>query len=443
MQRRVAIWILGTFKTSPTEGVKVLAGFIPIKSHVQKLGERSQLCAISLSPNHIICSLMDSPFGSHSYQHPSSLSSFIDCQKTKIKGHLANANNRSYGVFPSFSPLHPELSLGSRVIDIFSNCFSFNFNNKGKNDKIHLQQLDSMVIESLSSPSTAITATDASIKNNVITSISYTHIPNRHLSRTIHHSAFVTSTKAELFTIRCGINQASSVYNISKIIIVTDSIHAARKIFNPSSHPCQIHAVAILEELRLFFSKNSSNSIEFWECSSCFNWHLHKAVSHELKASNPTPILSCKTSWNYSKKTKYDDILQNWKMTFQALDGKGRHFLNLLDDKLNDIEPSYIKGDPWLQSFGHSNGLCACVSRAITNHAPIGEYRLRFFPREEFKCLCSLYPIESWRHILHDCKRFNGYWNPRRDSLSHFVMFLKANPLAFAFIVNPLLTNIN
>ena len=266
---------------------------------------------------------MDSPFGSHNYQHPSSLSSFTDHQKSKIKGYLANANNRSYGVFPSFPPLHPELSPGLRVIDTFSNCFSFNSNNKGKNDKIHLQQLDSMVIESLSSPSTAITATDASIKNNVTMSILHTHIPNRPLSRTIHHSAFVTSTEAELFTIRYGINQASSVDNISKIIVVTDSIYAARKISDPLSHLCQIHAVAILEELCLFFSKNSANSIEFWECPSHLNWHLHKAVDRELKASNPTPIFPCKMSWDYNKKTEYDDILQNWKMTFQASDGKG------------------------------------------------------------------------------------------------------------------------
>jgi len=124
-------------------------------------------------------------------------------------------------------------------------------------------------------------------------------------------------------------------------------------------------------------------------------------------------------------------------------DGKSQHFLNLLDDKLNNIEPSYVKGDSWLQSFGHSNGLYAYTSRAITNHAPIDKYRLRFLPREEFKCPCSLYPIESQRHILHDYRRFNGYWNPRRDSLSHFVMFLKANPLAFAFMDNALFTNIN
>jgi len=63
-------------------------------------------------------------------------------------------------------------------------------------------------------------------------------------------------------------------------------------------------------------------------------------------------------------------------MTFQALDGKGRNFLDLINDNYEIIEPSYIKGSPWLQAFGLSNLLCAHTIRAITNHAPIGEYHL-------------------------------------------------------------------
>ena len=130
-------------------------------------------------------------------------------------------------------------------------------------------------------------------------------------------------------------------------------------------------------------------------------------------------------------------------MMFQALDGKGNQFLDLLDNNYCFIELSYVKRGPWLQLFGHSNSLCAHASRAITNHAPIREYRLRFFPREEFKCSCSVYPIKSRKHILHDCTRFNGYWNLRRDSLSYFVMFLKANPNAFAFLDNSFTTSVS
>ena len=123
-------------------------------------------------------------------------------------------------------------------------------------------------------------------------------------------------------------------------------------------------------------------------------------------------------------------------MMFQALDGKDKHFLDLLDNDFNTIESAYTKDRPWLQVFSHSNSLCAHATRAITNHAPIGEYQLRFFPNEDFKCPCNNYPIKSRRHILHKYRRFNGYWNPRRDSLNHFTMFLITNPNAFAFTDN-------
>ena len=138
-------------------------------------------------------------------------------------------------------------------------------------------------------------------------------------------------------------------------------------------------------------------------------------------------------SWDFSRKTECDNIINNWKMTFQASDLKGSQFLDLLNVDFNIIKPCYTKRGSWLKLFGHLNSLCAHAMRAITNHAPIGEYRLRFFPREKFKCLCGLYPIESRWYILHECRRFNRYWNPRWDSLNHFVMFLEANPNAFTF----------
>ena len=223
---------------------------------------------------------------------------------------------------------------------------------------------------------------------------------------------------------------------MSKIIIVTNSIHAARKIFDSKSHPYQIHTTAILSELCCFFAISQKNSIKFWEYPSRLNWRLHKAIDKDSKLFNSLPTYPCKISWDYCKKINNDNIINQWKMTFQALDGKGRHFLKLVNDNLKDIKLSYTKGGPWLQLFGHSNTLCAHAMGAITNHAPIGEYWLRFFSNEEFKCSCGNYPIESRRHILHDCMRFNRYWNPRRDSLSHFVIFLIANPNAFAFIDN-------
>ena len=205
-----------------------------------------------------------------------------------------------------------------------------------------------MVLHNSSSPYTALVITDASIKNDIAASILHIHIANRLLTKTVHHASFVTSTEAELFAIRCGINQAYSNEVISKIIVVTDSIHVARKIFDSSSYPFQHHSLVILSELQCFFTLNPNNSIEFWECPSHLKWRFHHDVNKDSKLFNPLPTYSCKISWDFCKKTDSDNIIDQWKMTFQAFDGKGNHFLDLLDNDFNIIELSYMKGGPWL-----------------------------------------------------------------------------------------------
>ena len=214
-------------------------------------------------------------------------------------------------VFSLFDPLNPEISLGSKIIDIFSSHFSFYFFSKHKdqNFKSWIQQLDKVAFKSSSSPSSALVITDASVKNNVVTSIVHIHIHNKLITKTLYYTLNVTSTKAELFTIRSNINQATNLNNILKIIVITNSIHVARKIFDILSHPFQKHSAIILNKLRAFFSYYQENSIEFWECLSWCNWHPHKIVNVETKSFNPTPLLSSKLAWDYSKKNGYNDLI--------------------------------------------------------------------------------------------------------------------------------------
>ena len=234
----------------------------------------------------------------------------------------------------------------------------------------------------------ALVVSDASIKHDIATSVLHIHMQDKPLIKTVHHVVFVTSTEAELFAIRYGLNQACNEEEISKIIVVTNSIHAAKKIFDTKLHPYQIHTTAILKELRQFFSKHQENHIEFWECPSHLKWNLHCSADKDSKAFKPMPVLPSKISWDFCKKIDSDNYINLWKMTFQVSDGKGNQFLDLMDDNLETIKPSYTKEGPWLQAFGHSNSLCTRAMRAITNHTPIGRYCLQFFPKEEFKCLC-------------------------------------------------------
>ena len=430
--QRATIWILGAFKTSPIERMEAITGIIPIKFHLRKLTKRFQMHPLKLPTNHIIRALMEDTPDPLKPPNPHAVSSLMNWRKNIAKGYLIDSCNKAYGLFPSFSSLNREFTPGFHLTDIFSDCFSFNLVKKKEKDSICVQKLNEMTLWISSSPSMAFVITDASIKDNIATSISHIHSANQPLIKMVYHAAFVMSMKAELFTIRCGINQASIKENVSKIIVITDSIHAVKKIFDSKLHPFQSHTVAILNELWNFFIKDHKNSIEFWECPSHLKWKFHKDVDKDSKSFNLTPSYLYKTSWDYYKKLDSDDIIKQWKMTFQALGGKEKYFLNLLDDNFDTIEPAYTKEGPWLQVFGHSNLLCTQAMRAITNHTPIREFHLRFFSNKDFKCPCS-YPIESRRHILYKCKRFNGYWNPRRDSLNHFTMFLIMNPHTFAF----------
>ena len=273
-----------------------------------------------------------------------------------------------------------------------------------------------------------------SVKNNVTSSIVHIHVFNKPVVKTLHHAVNITSSEAEFFAIRCGINQAVLSYETSRIIIVTDSIHVTKKMFDPSSHSLQKQSTLILSELREFFNWSDMNTLKFWECPSKSNWYLYKAVNSDIKSFNLAPLLPNKFFWDFSKKLESDNIINSWKMSFQVSDLKERNFLELVNSDNITLEPTYCKGGPWLQAFGHSNLLCTKATRAITNHAPIEKYRLKFFPKEDFSCPCGLYPIESRQHILYKCKRFNEYWNPRRDSIAHFIQFLECNPLAFSFV---------
>ena len=123
MQRRAAVWILGAFRTSPTEELEAIAGLIPIKLHLQKLASRSQLRSAALPKNHIIKTLIEDVPTKH---FPHLINILTDHQKNSIKGYLIDSYNKLHRIFPSFSPLDSELNLDSRVINIFQDQFTFN-----------------------------------------------------------------------------------------------------------------------------------------------------------------------------------------------------------------------------------------------------------------------------------------------------------------------------
>ena len=235
--------------------IETIASLIPINLYLQKIEGRSQLKVYSLPPNHILCSLMSSYYKSSLLQHTLSLNFLTRQQYGLIKDHLVDMDNCFNEIVPSFDPINPELFPGHRIIDMFSNCFSFQPLSKVANHNVtsQVQELDRIAFESSDSPSTALIVSDANVKNNIATSIAHIHIGDRPVTKTLHHALKIMSTEAELVAIRCSINQATNHNFISTIIIIMDLIHIARKIFDPFFYSYQKHMVFILKKLHSFF----------------------------------------------------------------------------------------------------------------------------------------------------------------------------------------------
>ena len=141
-------------------------------------------------------------------------------------------DNRFNKVFPSFDSFNSEFFPSSRIINDFSIQFSFYLFNKHSNDNLIscIYILDNLAIVSFEDPFYALIVTDASTKSNMATSIAHIYICDKTIVKTLHYMLNVTSTKAELFAIKCSINQATNIQDISRIVVVMDLIHTAKRI---------------------------------------------------------------------------------------------------------------------------------------------------------------------------------------------------------------------
>ena len=180
-----------------------------------------------------------------------SLDNVISKQRLNIKSSIIDVNNHLNGIFSSFSSMNSESSPEYRLINIFPSCFSFHQADcRSKETKsTHIQKLDKIAFIKLSNSKTIIVMSDTSIKNNITTSIVYIHLHSNLIKKTSHHTINITFMEAKLFVIRCSINQAIQFPNISCIIIITDSIYVAQKIFNSSIYPYQRQFIAIFKDL--------------------------------------------------------------------------------------------------------------------------------------------------------------------------------------------------
>ena len=126
------------------------------------------------------------------------------------------------GIFKSFDLFNHEFSSGNKLVNLFSGCFSFFLSDRKsiESRKSYFHKLNEVVFNISTDSKSAVIILDTSIKNSIATLILHVHTHNSPVIKTIHYATNVISTKAELFAIRCGLNQAIWLLNIKWIIVV-------------------------------------------------------------------------------------------------------------------------------------------------------------------------------------------------------------------------------
>ncbi|EJF59732.1 hypothetical protein DICSQDRAFT_171698 [Dichomitus squalens LYAD-421 SS1] len=105
------------------------------------------------------------------------------------------------------------------------------------------------------------------------------------------------------------------------------------------------------------------------------------------------------------------------------------------------LPPKHIQ-PPTIKALEGSRRIMTHFSHACLNHAPLGLYRLRFFPDEPMDCTwCGV--VQSRLHVLCDCvnyKRLRWWWWTaeheflvQKESFAELCTFLDDNPSAFSF----------
>jgi len=180
----------------------------------------------TLLANHVVKSLFERRHANESQLHHLSLENMISKQQLKIKSSIVDTNNCLNRIFLPCDSLNKEFFPGSRLIDIFSSCFSFHKADcKNKESKAaHCYKLDEIVPNALSNPNTVIIISDVSIRNNVTISITYVHSFSNLIRKTLHYAINTTITEAKLFAIRCKITSGVKLAKLFKSLKLPTSL---------------------------------------------------------------------------------------------------------------------------------------------------------------------------------------------------------------------------
>ena len=220
---------------------------------------------------------------------------------------------------------------------------------------------------------------------------------------------------------------------VREIHFYSDSVNAIKRAFDTSPHSGQTWSAEIVNSLCPWLEENERNKVIFHHVPKAGGWSLLDQVDKLARATKVEVGGSAPRTLSFARKDCAARMLEEWRQLSLRREHVGKGFL-LLRNGGKRLEPTHVKGGPWMAAFGSNRQLCARAVRAITGHAPVGVYGLRFKKLETERCRHCGARQESVKHILDACPAFyRDGDDDKRLNLGGFKRFLRMNLNAFVF----------
>ncbi|KAF8665534.1 hypothetical protein AX14_006588, partial [Amanita brunnescens Koide BX004] len=440
-------WITGCFRTTPIGAREVIAGLPPLVTllNAQHHGFRARITA--LPPNHILNTSMCQKWINPVYAsisrktRPAHLPS--DVPFRRLRTHLVQEHFEF-----SSQPQRP----GQRVMDRFSDRVAVDTSSPKKGTeafKAWVKDLKAEIEQLHTKPRSVTIYTDGAFHHsNFKAAFAYTAYHN---DKRFWHDHYdwcpaASSFNAELRAIEAALEYAATRTSHTHVTLIIDNKAAATSLFNFDVKSSQMAIVRINALLDAWLSEDAQRSLTIRFAPSHEgidgNEHADQLTKSGLERcpTNPPHILRSHFLSDHRRHAEHD-----WQRRWNDVTYRGSQWLPIRKKKV--FKPSFAKAS---RNFFHdlAKGDPSRLSRithVLTNHAPTGEYRTRFFPEEPTACPhCDEDTLQTRRHILTECPWYVDSlpsmtdWGKYRRNEVWLIGFLDKNPSAFTFVDTPL-----
>jgi len=434
-------WVTGAFRTTPRGAPEVLSGIPPLALWFNICLAKYSARIMSLPENHLLRQIFhyDPVPARYRHIHPRRRRRNLPDDNPIVR--LKTDQIQEY-----FEPYHDEAKPGARVLDEYLTRISFlNMDAPKKNSESFKPWLTSYkrwLSDEINSQ--VVFFTDGAFwrrqRRGAAACVCWSK--GQWIGEKREWCAAASSFDAELAACEIALTWLIQRTDINCATIVVDNKAAINALFDTDTHSSQITSLNICIAARDWLSRSPDHTLRISWCPSHVGITGNERADRLANREKDDTIAPGILREHFIQMAKHR-AQRWWKARYRSPQYTGQSWLPIRRRK-KPIQPTL---GPTTRRFvmremaENNPVMMARLTRTLTNHAPTGEYRKRFFPDQPTHCPhCRTTPVlHSRSHILTACGKYTSCFVSIRKFCAdkkngrQLKLFLKENPTAFTF----------